>query len=88
MRDQQSCDFTVLRRIKMLDMNWKWKLKDKRTQDRYVDKGLLDKAKAETDLKNLPDLTASATWVEIDMEDVQVDDAADAESNDDTEGSL
>ncbi|NBX76551.1 MAG: hypothetical protein EBQ92_08345 [Proteobacteria bacterium] len=72
----------------MLDMNWKWKLKDKRTQDRYVEKGLLDKAKAETELKNLPDLAASATWVEIDMEDLHVDDSAESDTSDNTEGSL
>jgi len=72
----------------MLDMNWKWKLKDKRTQDRYVEKGLLEKAKVEAELKSLPDLTANATWVEIDMEDVQVDGADESETSDETEGAL
>ncbi|MFM8270161.1 MAG: hypothetical protein ACKN9V_08235 [Pseudomonadota bacterium] len=70
----------------MLDMNWKWKLNDKRTQDRYVEKGLVDKTKLESEKKNLPDLAAHATWVEIDMEDVHVDEMADGQSADNTDG--
>lgn len=58
----------------MLDTTWKWKLTDKRTQDRYVEKGLVDKAHVQTVLKNLPDEAANATWVEIDMEDGQLGD--------------
>lgn len=56
----------------MLDMSWKWKLNDKRTQDRYVERGLLEKDKVQGALKNLPDLSAQATWVEMDMEEGQV----------------
>jgi len=56
----------------MLDTTWKWKLNDKRTQDKYIEKGLVDKAQVQTMMKNLPDEAANATWVEIDMEDGQL----------------
>lgn len=70
----------------MLDMTWKWKLNDKRTQGRYVEKGLMEKSNVEAELKKLPDLAANATWVEIDMEDVHVDEAAAEENGTDTDG--
>lgn len=55
-----------------MDMTWKWKLNDKRTQDRYVEKGLLEKTKVEGLMKTLPDESSNATWVEIDMEDLNL----------------
>ena len=67
-------------------MNWKWKLNDKRTQGRYVEKGLLDKATVESELKKLPDLSANATWVEIDMEDVHAEDLANEDTSGETGG--
>lgn len=55
-----------------MDLKWKWKLNDKRTQDRYVEKGLLEKSKVESLLKSLPDESSNASWVEIDMEDLNL----------------
>lgn len=67
-----------------MDMSWKWKLGDKRTQDRYVEKGLVEKNKVEAQLKALPDETANATWVEIDMEEVRVDGSSEDSSEEGT----
>ena len=64
----------------MTDTTWKWKLNDRRTQDRYAEKGLVDRAQLANKIKALPDEAANATWVEIDMEDGQLmdDDTSDA----------
>lgn len=58
----------------MLEASWKWKLNDKRTQGRYIDKGLVDGTKAQESLNALPDLSSQAVCVEIAMEDCQMDD--------------
>jgi hypothetical protein len=68
----------------MLDMSWKWKLGDKRTQGKYIEKGLVDKSKLEAQLKALPDESANATWVEIDMEEVHVDDVTETSDEEGT----
>lgn len=57
----------------MLDTSWKWKLTDKRTQERYVEKGILDKAEAEKSVASLPDLSAQAVCVEIAMDDCSME---------------
>ena len=45
---------------------------DKRTFGRYVDKGLLKASDVEAHLKSLPDDTANATWVELDLEEAEL----------------
>ncbi len=60
----------------MSENTWKWKLNDKRTQDRYVDRGLIQKETVEKQMKSLPDLSASATVVQIDMEEGQMEEAS------------
>ena len=57
----------------MLEMSWKWKLTDKRTQERYVEKGLVEESKVQESLNTLPDLAAQAVCVEIAMEDCQME---------------
>jgi len=64
----------------MQDNHWKWKLNDTRTQGRYLDKGMIQKEEVEKQLKGLPDLSANATWVEIDMEECQIEGGENASS--------
>jgi hypothetical protein len=57
---------------------------DKRTVDRYVEKGQIKKSELESHLKALPDDTANADWVEMDLEEEEIghDDGLDDEEED------
>lgn len=66
----------------MMDATWKWKLTDKRTADRYVEKGILSKADYEKHLKSLPDESANATWVEMSIEETDLAEPMDDENDD------
>lgn len=50
---------------------------DKRTIDRYVEKGLIDKKAYETYLAKLPDDTANAEWVQTDLLEADFSDTGD-----------
>ncbi len=56
---------------------------DKRTIDRYIDKGQIKRADVDSYLKSLPDDAANATYVEMDLEDEEM--GADGEL-DETDG--
>ena len=45
---------------------------DRRTLDRYREKGLLKKEDYEAYLKNLPDDSANAQWVQMDIHDAEL----------------
>ncbi len=45
---------------------------DRRTFDRYLDKGILKEADLKSHLKNLPDDTANAQWVQMDLHDAEI----------------
>lgn len=60
------------------DLSWDyWKHFDKRTVDRYVERGILSASELKNRLKALPDETPNAEWVELDDSDAEV---AEAES--------
>ncbi len=50
-------------------MNKPSKYFDKRTLSRYVDKNLVDRKEAEAYLKNLPDESNNAEWIQADVHD-------------------
>jgi len=54
---------------------------DKRTVDRYIEKGLVKKADYESHLKALPDDSANAEFVEMEMDEAEYegDEAAGSE---------
>ncbi|MBI1860676.1 MAG: hypothetical protein HYR96_07140 [Deltaproteobacteria bacterium] len=57
------------------DLSWNyWKHYDKRTVDRYVDRGVVKPADFQSRLKNLPDETNNAEWVKLDVNDAEVAD--------------
>lgn len=45
---------------------------DKRTSDRYVEKGVLKRADVDAYLKALPDEANNATWVQMDLEETEI----------------
>ena len=45
---------------------------DRRTVDRYMDKGIIKKADYDAYLKSLPDDTANATLVQMDVEETEI----------------
>lgn len=58
---------------------------DRRTVDRYMEKGLIKEAELNTYLKGLPDDAANAQWVQMDLHDAEFsEDGVMAE--DETEG--
>ena len=67
------------------------KLYDRRTIDRYLEKGILTKDEHGKYLKNLPDETNNAQWVHMDLHDAEISDEGRDEDEDDgandTEGS-
>lgn len=66
----------------------KVKTYDKRTVDRYMEKGMIKRADYEGFLKALPDDSANADWVETDLEDEEMDmsdDLEDETSNEDSD---
>jgi hypothetical protein len=55
---------------------------DRRTVDRYVDKGLIKATEYQSFLKALPDDAANAQWVQMDMEDAEVSSRSNGSAND------
>ena len=45
---------------------------DRRTVDRYVEKGLLKATDYQSFLKSLPDDAENAQWVQLDMDDSEI----------------
>ena len=45
---------------------------DRRAYDRYIEKGLLKDNEFKAHLKNLPDETSNAQWVEMDLHDAEI----------------
>lgn len=45
---------------------------DRRTVDRYVEKGLIKKSDYESYLKSLTDDSNNATWVQMDLEETEI----------------
>ena len=45
---------------------------DRRTVDRYLEKGMLKRADYESYLKSLPDDSANAQWVQMDIHDAEL----------------
>ncbi|MGE3758733.1 MAG: hypothetical protein AB7H97_13310 [Pseudobdellovibrionaceae bacterium] len=63
-------------------MNSKAKHFDKRVSDRYIEKGQLKESDIDSHLKQLPDDSANAEWVQLDMEESDIGDAdSDAEES-------
>ena len=58
---------------------------DRRTYDRYIDKGLVKDSEFNSHLKALPDETANAQWVEMDLHDAEMGDG-DLDGDTDGEG--
>jgi hypothetical protein len=58
---------------------------DKRTVDRYIEKGLVKRADYDTFLKGLPDESANAEWVEVEMDAAEFEGGDDAEEISETE---
>ena len=56
----------------VVDKTWKWKHFDKRTSDKYLDKGIISQAEMQSHLKALPDETENATWVELEMDETEI----------------
>lgn len=48
------------------------KMTDRRTLDRYVAKGLVKQSEIDSHVKALPDDTANAQWVTIDLDEAEV----------------
>lgn len=77
----------------VVDKTWKWKHFDKRTSDKYLDKGIVSQSEMQSHLKALPDDAANATWVELEMDETEIgsdlgddeDDDLELEANDDGE---
>lgn len=63
------------------DLSWDyWKYFDKRTVDKYIERGIVKEADFKNRLKSLPDETANAEWVQLDVNDAEVADTADVEA--------
>lgn len=63
------------------DLSWNyWKHYDKRTVDRYIERGVVKEADLKSRLKSLPDETANAEWIELDMSDAEVAESAVSDS--------
>ncbi len=58
---------------------------DRRTTDRYVEKGALKDKDVESYLKNLPDETNNAQWVQMDLHDAELGDNESDDSEDSDE---
>jgi len=62
------------------------KLFDRRTLDRYVEKGLVKEGDLNAHLKGLPDDTNNAQWVEMELHEAEIID--DSENSDDSDSEL
>ena len=51
----------------------KQKTIDRRTAQRYIEKGVLKDSEFQSHLKHLPDETANAQWVEMDLLDTELE---------------
>ena len=49
-----------------------YKLYDRRTFDRYLEKGIVKRADWENYLKTLPDESDNAQWVQMDLEETEL----------------
>ena len=49
-----------------------YKLYDRRTFDRYLEKGIVKRADWDSYLKNLPDESDNAQWVQMDLEETEL----------------
>jgi hypothetical protein len=59
-----------------------WKHFDKRVMDRYAEKGIIKESDIKSRLKALPDDTANAEWIELDVGDTEIaDDGQDNEES-------
>ena len=57
---------------------------DRRTTDRYLEKGAIKEKELESYMKNLPDETNNAQWVQMDLHDAELgenDSGEDAEES-------
>lgn len=55
------------------DLSWTyWKHYDKRTLDRYIERGVVKESDFKNRLKALPDESPNAEWIELDMSDAEV----------------
>ena len=63
----------------------KSKFFDRRTVDRYIEKGTVKDADFRDRLKSLPDDSANAQWVQMDLHDAEIsdDDLDDSDMDDD-----
>lgn len=48
------------------------KMTDRRTYDRYLAKGLVKQSEVDQHIKSLPDDSANAQWVTIDLDEAEV----------------
>jgi hypothetical protein len=54
---------------------------DKRVSDRYIEKGIVKPQEFEAHLKNLPDDSANAVLVQMDLDEAELTDVSDDESD-------
>lgn len=54
---------------------------DKRTYDRYVEKGIVKPQDFDSYLKNLPDESANAVYVQMDMDEAELSDVSKEEED-------
>lgn len=61
---------------------------DRRTVDRYMDKGQIKRSDFDSYMKALPDDAANATWVQMDLEETEISGRTSGSSDQsgDTEG--
>lgn len=58
------------------------KLLDRRTVERYIDKGLVKASEFQTYVKNLPDEANNAQWVQMDLHDAEITDESQGDETD------
>jgi hypothetical protein len=63
------------------------KMYDKRTVDRYVERGDLKREGVESYLKNLPDSGDQAQWVQMDLYEAEMSEGSGADDQDEEETS-
>lgn len=54
---------------------------DRRTCDRYMEKGLLKRTELESHLKGLPDDSANAQYVQMDLHDAEISEEGNPEED-------
>ena len=58
------------------------KLLDRRTVERYIEKGLVKASEFQSYMKNLPDETNNAQWVQMDLHDAELTDESQGDEAD------